>query len=66
MIILEGSGIHVSASVSPPVPNETLPWEWAVNFTLHEVQAGIQSETVSSFQFQQLLSNLTALKLGTN
>ncbi|XP_078083670.1 laminin subunit gamma-3-like [Mustelus asterias] len=63
-LILEGSGIHVTASVSAQVQNDTSPWEQMVIFTLHEAGEGIQTPALSSFQFQQLLSNLSTVKLG--
>ncbi|XP_041048727.1 laminin subunit gamma-3 [Carcharodon carcharias] len=64
-LILEGSGLHVSASVSPHVQNDSSTWEQAIIFTLHEAEDGIQTPALSSFQFQQLLSNLTTVKLGS-
>ncbi|XP_067868245.1 laminin subunit gamma-3-like [Heterodontus francisci] len=64
-LILEGSGMHVSASVTPQVQNDTFPREQAVTFILHEAEDGFQTPPLSSFQFQQLLSNLSAMKLGS-
>ncbi|XP_038637731.1 laminin subunit gamma-3-like [Scyliorhinus canicula] len=63
-LILGGSGLQVSASVFPHVLNDTAPWKQAVTFTLHEAEDGIQTPALSSSQFQQLLSNLTTVKLG--
>uniref|UniRef100_UPI00398E7DE0 laminin subunit gamma-3-like n=1 Tax=Pristiophorus japonicus TaxID=55135 RepID=UPI00398E7DE0 len=57
-LTLEGSGIQVRASVSPQAR------ERAITFRLHEAEAGIQAPALSSFQFQQLLSNLTAIRLA--
>ncbi|XP_051893430.1 LOW QUALITY PROTEIN: laminin subunit gamma-3-like [Pristis pectinata] len=63
-LILEGSGSHTSVSISPHVQKEGFARRWEVTFILHEAEDSIHTPTLSSFQFQQMLSNLTAVKFG--
>ncbi|XP_074871196.1 laminin subunit gamma-3 [Carettochelys insculpta] len=61
-LVLEGDGIVVSASYTPPAGSERQPHhgQHKVTFRLHEEA---MRPLLSSFGFQRLLSNLTALKL---
>ncbi|XP_069774751.1 laminin subunit gamma-3-like isoform X2 [Narcine bancroftii] len=63
-LILEGSSTHTSASISPRVQKTAIDQQWEVTFILHEAEDSMHLPILSSFQFQQLLSNLTAVKFG--
>ncbi|XP_062929717.1 laminin subunit gamma-1-like [Mobula hypostoma] len=63
-LILEGSENHTSVTLSPQVQEERLAQQWEVTFILHEAEDSIHTPTLSSFQFQQMLSNLTTVKFG--
>nr|XP_056716167.1 laminin subunit gamma-3 [Euleptes europaea] len=60
-LVLEGDGIVVSARYSS-VEGHMNNTHRMVQFRLHETEAEMQA-TLSSFQFQRLLSNLTALHI---
>uniref|UniRef100_A0A7M4FT88 Laminin subunit gamma 3 n=1 Tax=Crocodylus porosus TaxID=8502 RepID=A0A7M4FT88_CROPO len=61
-LVLEGDGIVVSSSSSalPGGDSQSLPAEHEATFRLHEVE---MDPSLSSFDFQHLLSNLTALRI---
>ncbi|XP_054853247.1 laminin subunit gamma-3 [Eublepharis macularius] len=65
-LVLEGEGIMVSARYSnmDGQVNNTHHEEQTVTFRLHETEKEMQP-TLSAFQFQRLLSNLTALRIRT-
>ncbi|XP_067398048.1 laminin subunit gamma-3 [Emydura macquarii macquarii] len=63
-LVLEGDGTVVSLSCSAPVGRESQPrhGEHKITFRLHEVEEEMQP-SLSSFNFQRLLSNLSALRI---
>ncbi|XP_015264966.1 PREDICTED: laminin subunit gamma-3 [Gekko japonicus] len=63
-LVLEGGGIVVSARHSGVEGhlNNTHRGEYMVTFRLHEMEGKMQP-TMPSFQFQRLLTNLTALRI---
>ncbi|XP_032905150.1 laminin subunit gamma-3 isoform X1 [Amblyraja radiata] len=63
-LILEGSGRQASTSLPAVVQKEALARRWEVTFILHEAENSTLTPTPSSSRFQQLLSNLTAVRFG--
>ncbi|GAB0198490.1 laminin subunit gamma-3 [Grus japonensis] len=58
-LVLEGEGMEITMSSSESQPQHG---KQAVTFRLHEAEEGAEP-SLSSFSFQRLLSNLTALRL---
>uniref|UniRef100_A0A8C3PCE1 Laminin subunit gamma-3 n=1 Tax=Chrysemys picta bellii TaxID=8478 RepID=A0A8C3PCE1_CHRPI len=63
-LVLEGDGIAVSVSYVAPAGSESQPHhgEHKITFRLHEAEEEMQP-SLSSFNVQRLLSNLTALRI---
>uniref|UniRef100_H3BA71 Laminin subunit gamma 3 n=1 Tax=Latimeria chalumnae TaxID=7897 RepID=H3BA71_LATCH len=61
-LLLEGPGRRASILLSLQTEREKGDGEWTFTFRLHESEAGLQTP-LTAFQFHQLLSNLTAIRI---